>query len=201
VRQCLVGIRLRVQRLGQRFRLRPFPGARLGDAAHIDNAIRGLFGGSDRIAHGRKTSDPVQVIEVRGAGRTICTKRRDGDARTDRSCGSARMDETRIARSALVVIGAHDELRFWIVLPDRPGDRGQVTGIEGNGDGVPGCRVNTGARGVTLGDADHFARNTGQEVQAGDPPALQESLRAAGADELQAVQFAGRRGSARPTPP
>ena len=189
-RQRLIRIRLRVQRLGQRFRFRPFPASRLGDAARIENAIREGFRGSDRIAHGRKASEPAQVVEVRGADRPIRPERWDGDARIDRSCGSARMGEARVARSALVVICAHDDLRLWIVVPDRAGDRGQVTGVEGNGDGIPGCCVNAGARGVALGDTNYFAGAADQEVLAGDSPALQESLRAAGADKLQAVQFA-----------
>ena len=97
-RQGLVGIRLRVQRLGQRFGLRPFATARLGDAARIENAICWSFGGSDRSAHGLEAPDPVQIIEVRGAGRTIRTKRRDGDEGIDPTRSLPGAGETWIAR-------------------------------------------------------------------------------------------------------
>jgi hypothetical protein len=150
--------------------------------AHIATGRR--FGGSDRIPHGPNTTCPIQIIEVRGAGRTIRAKRRDGDQRTRRASSVARVREPRIAVCARVIIGAHDDLPAGMVLPDHPGDRSEIAGVEGNGDGVPGCRVNAGAGGVALGDADHFAGYTNQEVQAGDAPALQESLRSACADLL-----------------
>jgi len=64
----------------------------------------------------------------------------------------------------------------------------EVAGVEGNSDGIFCGRINAGVGGVSLGDADHLAGPADRKAQAGDAPALQESLGTARADELQAVQ-------------
>lgn len=73
------------------------------------------------------------------------------NAGTAKSTPVARVREPRISLCARVVIGAHDDLRVGMALPDHRGDRFEISGIEGNGDGIPSCRVNAGASGVALG--------------------------------------------------
>lgn len=129
----------------------------------------------------------MQVIEVRRAGMTIRAKRRERAERVGRASSVACMCVPRVARCARVVIGTDDELRVGMALANCRRDMPKVAGVEGNSDGVAGGRVDAGASGITFCDADHFAGNAYLEVNAGNAPALQESLGSAHSDELQAM--------------
>jgi hypothetical protein len=111
------------------------------------------------------------------------------------ACGILRLGQSRIARCAVIVIGAHDDVRAGVSPPHRQSHSGQVARMECDEHRVPCSLVQAGARGEALGKADgqriwpgRIQRLTEPTAHTLDAPPLEEALGACRTDELQTVQ-------------
>lgn len=147
---------------------------------------------------------PMQVVEVRCAGRAVGPEVRNRQEPAHRQRRLPRVREPGVARRVAVVVGTHHDARLRIPVPKGPRHRREVAGVEGHGHRMACGLVDARSGREPFDDTDDIARCDArftarvvallaqQAVEALYACALEEALGAARADELQAVQRARR---------
>src|SRR5262249_15790002 len=139
------------------------------------------------LAHSLEPNVRSHVVKVGGLLRPVVTKFRNRNPGTDDARGFLGLGEARITLGPIVVVGANDDLGARKLVAQHLRYEQQISGIKSDVDGAAGGRVNGRASGESFSKVNGVAARAGAdgEIAAGYLPAWQETLFAAGIDDLQ----------------
>ena len=101
---------------------------------------------------------PVQVVEVRCAGRAVRPEVRNRHKPAHCQSGLPRARESGVIWRFAVVVGAHDDAGLRLPLPNGPRHGCKVAGVKGHGHRMAGGLMKARPCRKPLDDADDFGR-------------------------------------------